>query len=383
MQHEKKIKKLYRASLDKSQIQGFTHNFYRYPARFSPTFARTAIEMFSVPGDIVLDPYMGGGTTIVEASLAGRKAIGIDLNSLACFVTKVKTTKLKKCEKTMLQNWAEDVLPMLRYNQPTNSLLFDESKIKNLHLPKARYLKKIIAASLSTLEELPTLNAQNFARCVILKTAQWALDGRRSYTSTSAFRERLIHNLQVMLNEISEYSEALSDTASPKILVYERDASLIDRLPIFFRKKVLVDLVVTSPPYPGLHVLYHRWQVDGRKETPAPYWITGTCDGQGDSFYNFGSRHQSGFNKYFDSSIRTLSAIRKVMKPGDYIIQMIAFSKPDELLPRYLSNMEGLGFREVRTEGRIWRDVPNRKWHAALRGSTKGSKEVVLIHVAP
>lgn len=32
-------------------------------------------------------------------------------------------------------------------------------------------------------------------------------------------------------------------------------------------------LILTSPPYPGVHVLYHRWQVQGRKETPAPFWI--------------------------------------------------------------------------------------------------------------
>ena len=32
-------------------------------------------------------------------------------------------------------------------------------------------------------------------------------------------------------------------------------------------------LVVTSPPYPGVHVLYHRWQVDGRKEAPLPFMI--------------------------------------------------------------------------------------------------------------
>jgi hypothetical protein len=41
---------------------GHTHNFYRYPARFSPQFARAAVEAFSAPGDTVLDPFVGGGT---------------------------------------------------------------------------------------------------------------------------------------------------------------------------------------------------------------------------------------------------------------------------------------------------------------------------------
>jgi hypothetical protein len=77
------------------------------------------------------------------------------------------------------------------------------------------------------------------------------------------------------------------------------------------------------------------------------------------------------------------------MRTGAYIVQMIAFSNPKSQLPRYLANMEAAGFKEVnlkRTQTvsnntRIWRNVPNRKWHANLQGKTSGSKEVVLIHV--
>lgn len=36
------------------------HNFYRYPARFSPTFARQIILAFSKPGYLVFDPFMVG-----------------------------------------------------------------------------------------------------------------------------------------------------------------------------------------------------------------------------------------------------------------------------------------------------------------------------------
>ena len=62
---------LRRAARDQSQIRGLTHCFYRYPARFSPTFAGAAIEAFSRPGQVVFDPFMGGGTTIVEAMVRG------------------------------------------------------------------------------------------------------------------------------------------------------------------------------------------------------------------------------------------------------------------------------------------------------------------------
>src|ERR1035437_1861328 len=66
------------------------HEFYRYPARFTPSFARAAIAAFTRRGDLVLDPFVGGGTTLVEARLAGRLALGSDLNPLAVFVSRVK-----------------------------------------------------------------------------------------------------------------------------------------------------------------------------------------------------------------------------------------------------------------------------------------------------
>ena len=40
-------------------------------------------------------------------------------------------------------------------------------------------------------------------------------------------------------------------------------------------------LVLTSPPYPGVYVNYHRWKLRGRREIPAPYWIAGREDGNG------------------------------------------------------------------------------------------------------
>src|SRR5215471_5717383 len=76
---------------DSEPVRGLTHGFYKYPARFSPAFARAAIEAFTSPGDLCLDPHVGGGTTLVEALAAGRNAIGIDISALAEFVARVKS----------------------------------------------------------------------------------------------------------------------------------------------------------------------------------------------------------------------------------------------------------------------------------------------------
>lgn len=98
------------AAIHSLPVAGLTHRFYRYPARFSPVFVASAIEAFSKPGQIVLDPYMGGGTTIVEALARGRKTVGCDLNSLAVFVAKAKTTLLSEHDRALVSAWAYETV---------------------------------------------------------------------------------------------------------------------------------------------------------------------------------------------------------------------------------------------------------------------------------
>jgi site-specific DNA-methyltransferase (cytosine-N4-specific) len=56
--------------------------------------ASQAIRILSQPGDLVVDPYCGSGTTLVEAALLGRRSIGIDLSPLAVLIASVKTTPI-------------------------------------------------------------------------------------------------------------------------------------------------------------------------------------------------------------------------------------------------------------------------------------------------
>ena len=140
-----------------------------------------------------------------------------------------------------------------------------------------------------------------------------------------------------------------------------------------------------SPPYPGVHVLYHRWQIMGRKETPVPYWIANRIDGNGESYYTFGSRGTHLNSKYFDEMEKVFTSLNVISNESTFLVQMVAFSNPKNQLPRYLRMMDKAGFEEIfltkkQSHKRIWRKVPNRKWHATLQGDTPSSKEVVLIH---
>jgi len=71
-----------------------THNFHAFPAKFPPQLPRKFVSGLTSPGDWVLDPMVGSGTTILEAAILGRNGIGIDIDPLALNLCKAKVTPL-------------------------------------------------------------------------------------------------------------------------------------------------------------------------------------------------------------------------------------------------------------------------------------------------
>ncbi len=71
-----------------------THGFHKYPAKFIPQLAKRCIEENTHPNEIVCDPFMGCGTTLIESLISGRKTVGVDINPVAFLISKVKTTPI-------------------------------------------------------------------------------------------------------------------------------------------------------------------------------------------------------------------------------------------------------------------------------------------------
>ncbi len=62
-----------------------------HPARYASQLPSTIIGVLTRPGDLIVDPFVGSGTTLVEAQRLGRNSIGIDLHPLSCQIARAKT----------------------------------------------------------------------------------------------------------------------------------------------------------------------------------------------------------------------------------------------------------------------------------------------------
>lgn len=322
----------------------------------------------------------------------GRNALGIDISSLSSFLCEAKTQILSDQDASVFSHWMESIDDTINMHAPSDRHddYADAGYYRNLDGPKFWRLRKAIEQALSSVERLRRKQADILARCVVLRTAQWALDSRKTRPTVKAFKVQMHKQAGLMLQAALEFRDqidGLNMSVRPQAIILNRTTIGAER------EKAVFDicppkLIVTSPPYPGIHVLYHRWQVDGRKEAPAPFWIAGKLDGAGSSYYTLGDRKNPGLKSYFDNLKSTFNSVAAMAGDETTIVQMVAFSKPDWQLPKYLEVMEESGLEEHRPwdvalddeDGRLWRDVPSRRWHAHQKNHAPGAREVVLVH---
>jgi hypothetical protein len=90
-----------------------------YRACYKPQLPRFFIERLTAPGDIVYDPFMGRGTTLIEAALLGRIPFGCDINPLSAMLVKPRLNppSLKQIENRLAEidfsagrEWPEELL---------------------------------------------------------------------------------------------------------------------------------------------------------------------------------------------------------------------------------------------------------------------------------
>lgn len=366
------------------------HEFYRYPARFSPDFARAAIAAFSLPHDLVIDPFVGGGTTAVEALFSGRRCVAADLNPVATFVTRVKTQPLEDSSRRVVRDWIQQLpqMTLLSRALPEADIWLSQGYLNGLNTRLTWRITKVIRLALAAVDPLDA-SAAAFCRCIVLRTAQWALDMRRTIPSVEEFRSALAAQAHAMLNVTEQSANALPDPSYRPYVLDQGVPGLAESLSTMAVNDPV--LILTSPPYPGVYVNYHRWKLQGRREIRAPYWITNQPDGNGLAHYTMHARAEPTLNTYFSRLRVAFEDIARVAGPGTTVVQLVGFNDPPAQLFRYLRTMNEAGFEEISfpqigtgEDGRLWRSVPSRRWwtEAQSRRSVAPhtAQEVVLIH---
>ncbi len=83
---------LYSLSLS-ANTSAFTHGIHRFPAKYIPQIPRWALRQFASAESLVLDPFVGSGTTLVECLCAVQQAIGMDIDPLAQLIASAKVQR--------------------------------------------------------------------------------------------------------------------------------------------------------------------------------------------------------------------------------------------------------------------------------------------------
>lgn len=262
-------------TLERKETSYATHGFHRYPAKFIPQLARRCIEENTRKGDIVCDPFTGCGTTLVEALVAGRKAVGADINPVAWLITKAKTTainpdKLNGEVETIL-NDIKIYLESKNRKQKTLSEvkitpILPENERVDYWFPD-KNIKEELGVILGRINEIKDNNIKNFCLCAfsnILKSSSiWLM---KSIKPTRDLKKKPIYpfkafsrQVKVMLKGNKELYKLMPEHTKENLVIEKQDAR---NLPC---KTNSVSLIVTSPPYvtsyeyADLHQLSALW----------------------------------------------------------------------------------------------------------------------------
>ena len=87
------------------------HGLHPYLGKFIPQIPEIFLKLYFKPGDTILDPFMGSGTTLIESNILGMNSVGIDISEFNCLMAKVK---LDKYEVVKLNYEINDALSKLQ-----------------------------------------------------------------------------------------------------------------------------------------------------------------------------------------------------------------------------------------------------------------------------
>lgn len=236
-----------------------THNLHRYSSKFIPQIARRSIEALSSVGDLVLDPFCGSGTTLLEAALAKRASCGIDINPLACLLSRAKTSPIAlpllreaiREHRAAVQDWvtqSRDGQFTLRGDPPPPFEHPYEKELRKWFQPQVLNELWLVQSAIKLIESDPVRDLCAISFSDTLRRVSNAHPGYanvmfdRNAPTKGRVMEAYLRRLEINQHAVEELS------AHPEIVEY-RPAVLIGEAAAIPLANSSVDLIVTHPPY--------------------------------------------------------------------------------------------------------------------------------------
>lgn len=243
----------------KENTTSLVHGLHDYPARMIPQIAERLLNLYTKKSDTVLDPFCGSGTTLVEASLAGRNSYGVDINPLAVLIASVKTTPIDFREedfnptkflhelehkyhsaKDMLPSPPARILPNLLHwfkKSVASDLEFVYREISRVRDDKIRNLLKVVFSA----TVFRTSNIDHRSSRFIRTLRKEQLD-KFNPNVLPEFHKNLVSAVERIDGYVRKL-RLIDPEGKAKAQVYQLDAR---QLPF---SEESVDGIITSPPY--------------------------------------------------------------------------------------------------------------------------------------
>jgi DNA modification methylase len=266
-----------------------SHNFHSFPAKFPPQLPRKFIEGLTQPGDIILDPMMGSGTTLVEAYISNRLGIGLDIDPLALLITKTKTTPVN-IEHLDLSFQQVIKHARERKSEGRDSLLeaihLDDSTKDFIKYWFAPETEIELAALIYEIDQLPDPKIKAFLKLAfsaIIITKSGGVSLALDLAHTRPHRAKIVFDQEgneiirnKNINSETKHLDILTKTLRSPFVEFEKKYrnNIKGLLPIYDRssaplilggnaeampfRKNEVDLIITSPPYASNAIDYMR-----------------------------------------------------------------------------------------------------------------------------
>jgi len=237
--------------------QSSTHFFHHWTAKFIPQIPARVIARYARPGDVVLDPFMGCGTALVEAARMGHDAWGTDINPLAVRIARAKTAPINDAELDGYLSWLSEAAADPERHRAASAELFegsaawfrdDVARCLRAILDRASGFddstRNFVAIGLSDLLKGMSNARMDRTLPMLPKTPAYA-DKKHYYRWVDNLTRqinpfaRLAHQLRRMQAALAEFHAQAGGRAEP-FLHDARDLASLGRR---------AQLAVTSPPY--------------------------------------------------------------------------------------------------------------------------------------